>query len=108
MSENRFKEPKLPSSPELRRIDPKERRSLSSPSLERKMGASVEQSSGSRAIPKLQCWKPWKIDPGAPLLGMLESKSSAHELEGALVPEPVCELHFCCCIPNTFTSKGMV
>ena len=74
VSENRFKGPKLPSSPELS-TDPKERRILSSPSLKRKMGASVEQSSGSRAIAKLQCWKPWETNPGAPLLGMLESKS---------------------------------
>lgn len=72
------------------------------------MGASVGQSLGSRAIPNLQCWKPWEIDPGTPLLGTLESKSSAHELEGALVPELVRELHFCLCIPNTFTSKVML
>lgn len=42
VSENRFKEPKFPSSPELRRANPKERRILSSPSWERKVGASVE------------------------------------------------------------------
>lgn len=53
------------------------------------MEAIVEEGSGSKAILKLQCWRPWEIDPGAQLLGILESRSSAQELERALVPEHV-------------------
>lgn len=68
------KDPKLPGTAELRRTDPEERRIFSSASLKRKMNGRVEQSSGSRTIPKLYCWKPWEVSPGAPVLGMWRLK----------------------------------
>lgn len=69
------------------------------------MEGSVGQSSGSRAILQLQCWRP--RDPGMPLLGMLENGISAQGLEGAPFPEPARRLRFCCHLPNTFTLKEM-